>query len=113
MDTDRETDTVARGRDAENYTDNQGALQTLVNPRQSSGQYLVVEIISEWEIWKARNKGRALELYWIPAHTGVQTRKRRKSRGGRQACQLEPMKMAASGLQWRHDCPPAPRPIAG
>jgi ribonuclease HI len=66
-----DTDTDAQGRDIEIYTDNQGALQTLRNPRQSSGQYLVTEIVSEWEKRKASNKGRTLNLYWIPGHIGV------------------------------------------
>lgn len=51
------------------YTDNQGALRTLRNPQQSSGQYLVREIIDLLEARRLRQWGTA--FFWIPAHLGV------------------------------------------
>ena len=57
-----------RGRDLEIYTDNQGALQAVSNPRQASGQYLVQRIIDAIANWKHSWPNCTLHLYWIPAH---------------------------------------------
>jgi hypothetical protein len=39
-------DSAFHGRSLDIFTDNQSALKTLLNPQQSSGQYLVREIIN-------------------------------------------------------------------
>ena len=48
------------------FTDNQGALKTLQNPREASGQHIVRHVL---ELLNDLTK--QVALHWIPAHRGI------------------------------------------
>jgi ribonuclease HI len=65
-------DPAFHNHDLEFYTDNQGALRTLKNPGQSSGQRIVQRILDDIAIWQEREHERhTLHLHWLPGHEGV------------------------------------------
>lgn len=51
------------------FTDNQSATQTMQNPRERSGQYIVKRAFQRLRILYA--KGITINIHWIPAHKGV------------------------------------------
>jgi ribonuclease HI len=53
------------------YTDNQSALQTMQNPCQASGQFLMEEVINLLKKMRTNWPHCAIHFYWIPSHVGV------------------------------------------
>lgn len=51
------------------FTDNQSAIDTIRNPGQQSGQYIVKRALERMRI--LYNKGVLIDIHWIPAHVGV------------------------------------------
>ncbi len=48
------------------YTDNQAAIKTLANPQSKSAQYIVQQIVKQYNRLIC-----PVEIHWIPAHAGV------------------------------------------
>jgi ribonuclease HI len=65
------SDPAFQGRNIEVYTDNQGALQTLENPGQASGQGIVKQAIDKYTDWQQANPTHTVRWFWIRAHVGV------------------------------------------
>ena len=51
------------------FTDNQAAIQAIINPKITSGQYITSRAVNEMH--RARRKGITPILHWIPSHTGI------------------------------------------
>lgn len=51
------------------FTDNKAAIQVIINPKITSGQYITSRAINE--INRARRKGITPILHWIPSHTRI------------------------------------------
>lgn len=54
------------GKEIVIFSDNQGALKTLQNPRETSGQYIVRYVLELLSNYLGQ-----VTLHWVPAHRGI------------------------------------------